>query len=193
VNDLFFPGAADKQRKKTDARAWETAASARGIFFLLPAYGGLPWLASGRVTSMWLTPGLGNLFRLFLPFGSKKRAFASPVWEVGKATASSVAPSERRRAQRRAGDPIQVLIATDLTGVQSIRGWVRDRSSTGLGLSCSQEVQPGTILYVRAAFVTDDLPWIAIAVKHCQLLTGRWILGCEFVEPPPKEMLLLFR
>jgi hypothetical protein len=119
---------------------------------------------------MWLTPGLGNLFRLFLPFGSKKRAVASPVWEVGKATASSVAPSERRRAQRRAGDPIQVLIATDLTGVQSIRGWVRDRSSTGLGLSCSQEVQPGTILYVRAAFVTDDLPWIAIAVKHCHCL-----------------------
>ena len=110
-------------------------------------------LASGRVTSMWLTPGLGHLFRLFLPFGGKKRALASPVWEVSKATDSSVVLSERRRGQRRAGDPVQVLIATDVSGMQSIRGWVRDRSTMGLGLSCSQEVQPGTILYVRAAFV----------------------------------------
>jgi hypothetical protein len=69
-----------------------------------------------------------------------------------------------------------------------IRGWVRDRSTKGLGLSCCEEVLPGTSLYVRAAFVPDDVAWIAIVVKP-----ANWLLAGGFSEPPPKEVLLLFR
>jgi hypothetical protein len=141
---------------------------------------------------MWLTPGIGHLFRIFLPFGSKKHSSAS-ARKGGIATDSAAVFSERRQAQRRSGDPVQVLIAADAVKMHPIRGWVRDRSTKGLGLSCCEEVLPGTSLYVRAAFVPDDVAWIAIVVKTCQLVAGRWILGCEYVEPPPKEVLLLFR
>jgi hypothetical protein len=62
--------------------------------------------------TMWLTPGIGHLFRIFLPFGSKRHSSAS-ARKGGIATDSAAVFSERRQAQRRSGDPVQVLIAAD--------------------------------------------------------------------------------
>jgi hypothetical protein len=109
------------------------------------------------------------------------------------ATASTLSFTERRQSPRRWGDPIQVLIWDDNTVDQPARGWIVNRSSGGLGLSAAQPVLEGMLLGVRISIAPESIPWTRLQVKSCIPSAGRWILGCQFVEPPPQEILLLFR
>ena len=100
---------------------------------------------------------------------------------------------ERRRTPRRWGDPVQLLLWDGFPGTEPFRGWIVNRSPGGLGISSSQSVAAGTIFQVRVAIAPDSVPWIPVTVRGCYPLAGRWILSSEFVQPPSKDVLLLFR
>jgi hypothetical protein len=101
--------------------------------------------------------------------------------------------SERRQSPRRWGDPIQVLIWDDNMVHEPARGWIVNRSIGGLGLSAVQPVLEGALLSVRVSIAPQTVPWTHLQVKSCIPSAGRWILGCQFVEPPPQEIRLMFR
>jgi hypothetical protein len=148
------------------------------------------WLA---VASLLL---IGGLLGFFLLHRRKARA-PQPV-PVRKSAPASNPPSsvhvpERRQAPRRWGDPIQVLILDGLVREEPVRGWVVNRSSGGLGLSAAESFLEGTILNVRIAIAPESVPWVRVIVKGCQPQSGRWFLSCQFVEIPPKEILLMFK
>jgi hypothetical protein len=103
------------------------------------------------------------------------------------------ATPERRRAPRRWGDPVQLLLWDGFPGTEPFRGWIVNRSPGGLGISSSQPAAVGTVFQVRVAIAPDSVPWVPVAVRGCYPLAGRWILSCEFIQPPSKEILLLFR
>jgi hypothetical protein len=105
------------------------------------------------------------------------------------------APTERgekRRALRRKGQPVPVLVTHFEKPGQEEVGWVMDRSQGGLRLIFTRSLPAGDELSVRAESASDDLPWVAIRVKHCRASGKRWIIGCEFVDPLPWSVLLLF-
>ena len=131
--------------------------------------------------------GIFNLFR--------RRATPPPRPPVATmaSTDSTLSFSERRAAPRRWGDPIQVLIWDEIVAGEPIRGWVANRSAGGLGLSAPQAALEGALLSVRIAIAPESIPVTRVQVKSCTPATGRWILGCQFLETPPREVLLMFR
>jgi hypothetical protein len=99
---------------------------------------------------------------------------------------------ERRQAPRRWGDPLEVFVSDGGAPVEPGRAWVKNRSPRGLGLSVAEPVAEGSRLCVRPTLAPDGTPWVLLEVKHCHPLAGRWMLGCQFTEPPPDDVLVLF-
>lgn len=134
--------------------------------------------------------------RLFGIFGlfRRRRQLPSPAPAVNVASsASTLSFTERRQAPRRWGNPIQVFIWDGNPASEPARGWIVNRSTTGLGLSWAQPVAEGTQLQVRIAVAPETVPWTQLHIRYCIPQTGRWILGGEFVQPPPHDVLLMFR
>jgi hypothetical protein len=100
--------------------------------------------------------------------------------------------SEQRKAYRRSGNPVELLIALHGNKKTPCRGWVTDRSVGGLCVESPAEVAPGTVLEVLPANAPAMTPWIEIEVRSCRLIDQGWQLGCQFVRQPPWSILLLF-
>jgi hypothetical protein len=137
------------------------------------------------------------LFDALSLFRRGKRQSAEPAPKPATEPAPDVeaasSTQERRRAPRRWGDPVQLLLWGGIAGTDPFRGWIVNRSPGGLGISSAQPVEVGTCFQVRVAIAPDCVPWVAVSVRGCYPLAGRWILSCEFVKVPSKEILLLFR
>jgi hypothetical protein len=88
---------------------------------------------------------------------------------------------ERRRAPRRRGNPIPVVLADPESGDDTLGGWVTDRSAGGLRLLVDQEFTVGSRFNVRSTRAADA-PWIEIEIKHCRNDSGGWSIGCQFVK-----------
>src|SRR5438067_13902101 len=99
-------------------------------------------------------------------------------------------PSERRTSPRRAGASVTVCIAGPLVG--AFEANVLDRSIQGLGLSAPRPVARGTLLRVRPTHAPTHTPWVQVRVKNCQKRGLRWMLGCQFLQTPSWDVLLLF-
>lgn len=99
---------------------------------------------------------------------------------------------ERRMARRRAGNPIHIFIAGEIPEVEPIPGWVMDRSATGLGLWIDEEEPVGVVLRIRPIKTRDPDWWTEVVVRHCRSERGRYVVGCEFVEPVPWNQLKWF-
>jgi hypothetical protein len=106
---------------------------------------------------------------------------------------SATAVPERRQSPRRWGIPVEVFLGDDQPAAESPRGWIRNRSAGGLGLSTTQPRAEGTLLRVRVTTVPESVPWVAVIVKNCHPLGDRWMLGCQFAAPPPTDVVLTFR
>jgi hypothetical protein len=131
--------------------------------------------------------GILNLFR-------RRGAFPPPApADTIASSASTLSFTERRQTLRRWGDPIQVLICDEYPANEPNRGWIVNRSGGGLGLSAARSALEGAFLSVRIAIAPDTAPWTRVQVKGCNLSSGRWILNCQFLETPPREVLLMFR
>jgi hypothetical protein len=106
-------------------------------------------------------------------------------FETGSAT-------EKRRAARRKGNPIEILIS-DADAVQEpTRGHVVDRSLGGLCLLLSDEVAVGTVLSLKVRNGPPATPWVQAEVRSCKKDRHGYEVGCQFVRTPPWAVLLLF-
>src|SRR5262245_51364805 len=71
---------------------------------------------------------------------------------------------ERRKALRRGGNPVSVLLTDAERKAKPLDGWVVDRSTGGLCLSVPNAVEPGTIVGVRASDAPQSVPWVQLEV-----------------------------
>jgi hypothetical protein len=104
----------------------------------------------------------------------------------------SAAAQERRRAPRREGNPIAVLLSTDPAATAPVNGLVLNRSLGGLLVSALQPFEKGALLSVRPLQAPDELEWVQIEVRHCRALEHRWLVGCKFTKKLPWDVMLLF-
>jgi hypothetical protein len=131
--------------------------------------------------------GFLNLFR-------RRGAFPAPAQsDTIVSSASTLSFTERRQALRRWGDPIQTLIWDEYPANEPARGWIVNRSTGGLGLSAARPALEGSVLSVRITVAPEAIPWTRVQVKGCNPSAGRWILNCQFLETPSREVLLMFR
>jgi hypothetical protein len=106
--------------------------------------------------------------------------------------ADRIAFEDRRTSRRRVGNPISIYIADEMAVAEPIPGWVMDRSSTGLGLWVDEEEPVGTLLRVRPVKTKDPDWWTQVVVRHCRAESGRYVVGCQFVDRVPWNQLKLF-
>ena len=99
---------------------------------------------------------------------------------------------ERRRSPRRAGVALPALLTESNRPESEQPVLIIERSDGGLRLATEWEKQPNTILRIRAGTAPPETPWVAIMVRHCRQANGRWEIGCQFLEPPPWNVLVLF-
>jgi len=100
---------------------------------------------------------------------------------------------ERRKAPRRGGNPIAILVSDAEGEVEPVRGWVLDRSLGGLGLELAEEgqVDVGTILSVRPT-EGSYVPWVKVEVRTCRRIGAAWRLGCKYLRPPVADIQMRF-
>jgi hypothetical protein len=101
-------------------------------------------------------------------------------------------PTEQRRAARRKGGVIHVLLSDQHAKAAPSSGYVVNRSLGGLCLAVKETAAPGTILTVRTVNAPEVTPWIELRVCSCRQTREGWELGCQFVRVPPTGLLLLF-
>ena len=98
---------------------------------------------------------------------------------------------DHRSSVRRRGNPSPVEIMRGSS--KPCRGWVLDRSTTGLCLTVCDPVDIGSTISVRSTQYGESGPWISAQVQHCALKEkNTWVFGCRFVERQPWGVLLLF-
>jgi hypothetical protein len=102
------------------------------------------------------------------------------------------ASTEKRRSSRHLLTPVIVLVSETPTPTDSIEGLILNSSPDGLGLSLKQKLSVDTVVQVRVATAPAETPWVQVKVKHCSPMASRWRVGCQYVEPPPPDVLVLF-
>jgi hypothetical protein len=127
---------------------------------------------------------------VILPFQASRE---QPV-QSGSGRVTTVAPprSEKRRTLRRKGVPVPVLVNHATKPGDTELAWVMDRSTGGLRLIFNRALPKGDEFSIRAENAPDDLPWVGLRVSHSRQSGKRWILGCQFIDPLPWSVLLLF-
>lgn len=100
--------------------------------------------------------------------------------------------TQRRLSNRRMSSPVAVLVTAGDGGSEPAPSTIINRSEGGLCLTLPDAVPQGTTLKVRLALPLEDLPWVPVKVRHCQVLGNRWKIGCQYVGDPSEEDVLLF-
>jgi hypothetical protein len=100
--------------------------------------------------------------------------------------------TEQRRALRRSGNPVEVLVSDAEVTAEPVPGWVLDRSVGGVCLALSDEVAAGTVLSLRPRQAPPGTPWVRAEVRTCKKAQDQFEVGCQFVRTPPWSILLLF-
>jgi hypothetical protein len=97
---------------------------------------------------------------------------------------------DRRRAVRRQGPPVPLLLSYSKNGDDPFKGYVNDTSQTGLGVTVEWALPVSSILTVRPA--SKGGKWVQIEVRNCRKVRERWHLGCRFVAAMPTEEVKAF-
>lgn len=98
---------------------------------------------------------------------------------------------DRRSDPRRKGNSVEVDLCDPRGRVDTFGGYVLDRSRGGVGLMVPFEVPVGTTLNVRPR-VNHNPHSIPIEVRSCRPNQDGYLLGCQFVQTPPWNILMLF-
>ena len=99
---------------------------------------------------------------------------------------------EQRGTHRRKGNPIGVEI-TDAEGKGApFQAVVVNRSAGGLCLEADRPIEMTTIVSIRVVSAPVTVPWIQVQIRSCRQESKHWLLGCQFVKPPPWSIMLLF-
>jgi hypothetical protein len=99
---------------------------------------------------------------------------------------------ESRRAARRKGNNVEILVTDAEARGEPVLGWVVNRSQIGLCLMLSEELAQGTILSVKPRHHPPTTPWIRVRVRNCKRESAGFLIGCEFESMPPWGVMLLF-
>jgi len=139
-----------------------------------------------------------NVRGLFSGLLGKQPESGTAVADAGVSSTpseSEITLRERRQSPRRYGDPVEVRLKSYEYSEAACgpTAWVRDRSKTGIALATEKSLDVGTWLRVRPTNVPEDVAWVDVLVKDVRSQGPRWLLGCQFVEVPPRELLMLFR
>jgi hypothetical protein len=67
------------------------------------------------------------------------------------------------------------------------KGWVLDRSDSGMRLEIPGKVEIGAILQVRNADHARSAPWVQVEVRNCVVKANQWRAGCRFTHNRPKS------
>ncbi len=100
-------------------------------------------------------------------------------------------PPDRRSDPRRKGNAVEVDLCDPRGRIDPFLGFVLDRSRGGIGLIVPFEVPIGTVLNVRPR-VNQNPHAIPIEVRSCRPNREGFQLGCQFVQTPPWNILMLF-
>jgi hypothetical protein len=139
-----------------------------------------PWHALTLV-GVGSAGGFGLLVLVVMQLGHRPRRFM-PRAVPRAAGPGRAAAAERRRAVRRGGQPVEILVRDK---EETFPGWVMDRSPGGLGLQLPRPVGWAVTLSVRACDAPKGTPWVPVHVRRCQPLGPRhWSVGCQFVKRP---------
>jgi hypothetical protein len=159
-----------------------------------------PEITSGLMSShLPLAAGLLAFLLLLLAVsvvtGRRYSREEEPAAAPGPAAADpfDVCFHDRRRAPRRCGNPVEVLVGNHVGGDWQSHGWVLGRSADGLCLMLAQPVEAGTVLRLRPTRVLAECPWVQVEIRHCRPRdTCRWLVGCKYVRKPAQEVRVLF-
>jgi hypothetical protein len=113
--------------------------------------------------------------------------------ELGAGLLRDQSPSrakDKRRALRRRGNPVPVLVSDGL--IPDVQGLVLNRSRGGLCLCVPHSVEVGQTIAVRTQQFPEGLAAVQLRVRHCQRKGDGYRLGCQFVEELPWTAILMF-
>jgi hypothetical protein len=99
---------------------------------------------------------------------------------------------EQRGAHRRKGNPVGIQITDAEAKGEPFHGVIMNRSAGGLGLEVDRPIDVNTTVSVRVVNAPVTIPWIQVLVRSCRQQENGWLLGCQFVKPPPWSIMLLF-
>jgi hypothetical protein len=99
---------------------------------------------------------------------------------------------ELRHSPRPWGPPVEVRVSDSMLSVKPWPGWVVNRSFHGLCWTSAEAIPLGTVLCLHATVAPDSVPWTRVEVKHCEFKVNRWLIGGQFAEAVPLEVLRLF-
>jgi hypothetical protein len=141
--------------------------------------------------------GVGFMFLVVARTYFGRREMTIPPPPVVKSTQeydpfTHGSPSDKRKAFRRGGNPVEVFYALPDKKNDPQIGWVFDRSVGGLGMVTSQELAPETFLVVKPFNAPESSLWVDIEVRSCRETEDGFELGCKFVKTPPWSVLLMF-
>jgi PilZ domain-containing protein len=102
--------------------------------------------------------------------------------------------TERRKAPRRRGNPVAILLADEEPDSEPVEGYVIDRSLGGLGVELDDpvNVEPGMVLTVRPRRGAEHTAWTRVVVRSYEKLGANHRLGCQFTRPPNSQTMLHF-
>jgi eukaryotic-like serine/threonine-protein kinase len=116
---------------------------------------------------------------------------SAPGPQAGSGVRPVGAP-ERRKATRRAGNPVPVRVTPVHGQGEPLSGWVLDRSLGGLGLLVDEALEVGTVMNVVAGSGTLVSRPIPVRIVYCTALKTNWRVGCQFQETLSHGDLRLF-
>src|SRR5262249_28242652 len=99
---------------------------------------------------------------------------------------------ERRKSLRRKGKIVEVKVRDGDAQSDMGSGWVMDRSVGGMCVAMDEPLPVGAVLSVKVVRAPDSVPWVKLEVKSCRAREGRFELGCQFVQQPTWNVLMLF-
>jgi hypothetical protein len=102
------------------------------------------------------------------------------------------AREEQRHSPRPWGPPVEVKVSNSPLSGKPWPGWVVNRSLNGVCWSSAEAIPVGTVLSIRATVAPENIPWTRVEVKHCKFKVNRWLIGGQFLETVPIEVLRLF-
>ena len=100
--------------------------------------------------------------------------------------------ADRRTTMRRDGQPVPVYLNSAAFEKQTEPAYVIDRSKGGLKIISTKPLPAGSTMQIRAENAPNNIPWLTMIVRSCREIDERYELGCEFEQPPPWNILLLF-
>jgi PilZ domain len=171
---------------------WPNAAEVLGIMGLLAGL-----VKSPNLSAQTLWAGLSMVLACFLLLQNFRRVFRELADQQGAARPltgpwnPSFEQSDRRRAFRRAGNPVRVLVV-GLDGNRRLESRVLDRSTAGLRLESPVSVSVDTVLLVKACTAPADSLWVPVDVRWCRTGRRRNLLGCRFIDPVPVSTMAHF-